>query len=76
MFNSFVVYCPQDSFLEDVSSILNTGEIPDLFDSDEFENIAMELKSALAEAQIPETFQAVYQFFFQVRYTCTFAFTL
>ncbi|XP_019625905.1 PREDICTED: LOW QUALITY PROTEIN: dynein heavy chain 6, axonemal-like [Branchiostoma belcheri] len=54
-----------ESFLEDVNSILNSGEVPDLFDNDELDAIAMELKSAALEAGIPDTRQAVYQLFIQ-----------
>eukprot|EP00058_Branchiostoma_floridae_P021107 XP_002606597.1 hypothetical protein BRAFLDRAFT_120109 [Branchiostoma floridae] len=54
-----------ESFLEDVNSILNSGEVPDLFDNDELDAISMELKSAALEAGIPDTRQAVYQLFIQ-----------
>ena len=57
----------QESFLEDVNCILNSGEVPDLFDNEEIDGIAMELKSAAAEAQIPDTRSDVYNFFIRVR---------
>ena len=55
--------------MEDVNCILNSGEVPDLFDSEEIDGIAMELKGAAAEAQIPDTRVDVYNFFVQVKIT-------
>ncbi|XP_071963333.1 dynein axonemal heavy chain 6-like [Antedon mediterranea] len=54
-----------EAFLEDISSILNSGEVPDLFDNDDLESISMDLKRLAAEAEIPDTREAVYQFFIQ-----------
>ena len=62
----------QESFLEDVNCILNSGEVPDLFDNEEIDGIAMELKGAAAEAQIPDTRVDVYNFFVQVKKTSNF----
>lgn len=56
----------QESFLEDVNCILNSGEVPDLFDNEEIDGIAMELKAAAAESQIPDTRIDVYNFFIRV----------
>lgn len=55
----------QESFLEDVNCILNTGEVPDLFDQEELDNITMELKNQAAGLDIPDTRAAIYQFFIQ-----------
>ncbi|XP_071833092.1 dynein axonemal heavy chain 6-like isoform X4 [Apostichopus japonicus] len=55
----------KESFLEDVNSVLNSGEVPDLFDSDDLDTITMDLKRAAAEAEVPDTRDAVYQFFIQ-----------
>ncbi|KAL8598268.1 hypothetical protein ACOMHN_035218 [Nucella lapillus] len=55
----------KESFLEDINCILNSGEVPDLFDNEETDGIAMELKSAANSADIPDTRAAVYQFFIQ-----------
>ncbi|ESO83512.1 hypothetical protein LOTGIDRAFT_133247 [Lottia gigantea] len=55
----------KESFLEDINCILNSGEVPDLFDNEELDGITMDLKSAAAEADIPDTRVAVYQFFIQ-----------
>ena len=46
--------------------MLNSGEVPDLFDNEELDGIAMDLKSAAAQASIPDTRQDVYQFFIEV----------
>ena len=46
--------------------MLNSGEVADLFDSEEMDGIAMELKAAAAEASIPDTRQAVYVLFIEV----------
>ena len=56
----------QESFLEDINSMLNSGEVPDLFDNEEMDGIAMDLKSAAAQSSIPDTRQDVYQFFVEV----------
>lgn len=53
----------KESFLEDINCILNSGEVPDLFDNEELDGIMMELKSAANAADVPETRVAVYQFF-------------
>ena len=49
-----------------MNCILNSGEVPDLFDNEEIDGISMELKSAAAESQIPDTRADVYNFFVQV----------
>lgn len=53
----------KESFLEDINCILNSGEVPDLFDSEERDGIRMDLKQAASEADIPDTQESVYQFF-------------
>ncbi|XP_071080158.1 dynein axonemal heavy chain 6-like [Haliotis cracherodii] len=53
----------KETFLEDINCILNSGEVPDLFDNEELDGINMDLKGAAAEADIPDTRTAVYQFF-------------
>ncbi|XP_074663059.1 dynein axonemal heavy chain 6-like [Tubulanus polymorphus] len=55
----------KESFLEDINCILNSGEVPDLFDNEELDGIAINLKSAAAQEEIPDTREAVYQFFIQ-----------
>lgn len=49
--------------MEDINCILNSGEVPDLFDSEERDGIRMDLKQAASEADIPDTQESVYQFF-------------
>ena len=50
-----------------MNCILNSGEVPDLFDNEEIDGIAMELKTAAAVNQIPDTRADVYNFFVQVK---------
>ncbi len=57
----------QESFLEDINCLLNSGEVPDLFDDDEIDTLAMEMKSITSEAGIPDTRTDVFNFFIQVR---------
>ncbi|XP_064622088.1 dynein axonemal heavy chain 6-like isoform X2 [Lineus longissimus] len=54
-----------ETFLEDINCILNSGEVPDLFDNEELDGIAINLKRAAAEADVPDTRNAVYEFFIQ-----------
>lgn len=56
----------QESFLEDINSVLNSGEISDLYDKEEIDGIALNLKREAAAADIPDDKQALYQFFIQV----------
>lgn len=51
-----------ESFLEDINSILNTGEVPNLFAPDETEMIVSELR-ALAKNEGKETKDLILQFF-------------
>ncbi|XP_038073413.1 dynein heavy chain 6, axonemal-like isoform X3 [Patiria miniata] len=55
----------KETFLEDINCVLNSGEVPDLFDNDDLDSITMDMKRAAAEAEIPDTREAVYQFFIQ-----------
>ncbi|XP_071789676.1 dynein axonemal heavy chain 6-like isoform X2 [Asterias amurensis] len=55
----------KETFLEDINCVLNSGEVPDLFDNDDLDSITMDLKRAAAEAEVPDTREAVYQFFIQ-----------
>ena len=58
-----------------MNCILNSGEVPDLFDNEETDWIAMELKTAASHANIPDTRQAVFQFFVQVLCDLSFIIT-
>jgi dynein heavy chain len=51
---------PQESFLEDVNNILNSGEVPNLFAKDELEQIDAEMRP-IAEAK--KIYDNMYNFF-------------
>ena len=53
-----------ESFLEDINNILNTGEVPNLFENDETENILSDLRPKLKELKI-ETKDQILQYFVQ-----------
>ena len=53
----------QEGFLEDVSNILNTGEVPGLLSHDEVGKIVEDLRPVAAAAGIPETRDNVYRLF-------------
>ncbi|KAJ3068328.1 Dynein heavy chain 6, axonemal [Podochytrium sp. JEL0797] len=53
----------KETFLEDINSILNSGEVPNLFEIDEREKILGDLRSVAREAGLPEDRDSVYQFF-------------
>ncbi|KAK7488391.1 hypothetical protein BaRGS_00020365, partial [Batillaria attramentaria] len=55
----------KESFLEDINCILNSGEVPDLFDNEEMDGITMDLKGEAMAADVSDTRAAVYQFFIQ-----------
>ncbi|XP_070181014.1 dynein axonemal heavy chain 6-like [Littorina saxatilis] len=55
----------KEAFLEDINCILNSGEVPDLFDNEELDGITMDLKADANAADVPDTRAAVYQFFIQ-----------
>jgi len=44
-----------ESFLEDINNILNSGEVPNLFPQDEMDRIIADMSPALKEAGIPES---------------------
>lgn len=52
-----------ESFLEDINSILNSGEVPNLFEFDERERILGELRPLCRENELPEDRDSVSQFF-------------
>ncbi|XP_073527968.1 dynein axonemal heavy chain 14 isoform X2 [Phyllobates terribilis] len=53
----------QDSFLEDITCILNSGDVPDLFDREELDGLLVELKAEAAEANMSDGPQSVLSFF-------------
>ncbi|KAI9224248.1 dynein heavy chain and region D6 of dynein motor-domain-containing protein [Blastocladiella britannica] len=52
-----------EAFLEDINGILNTGDVPNLFDMDEREQIIGNLRQVAREKGYPEDRDTVYQFF-------------
>ncbi|KAJ3052746.1 Dynein heavy chain 6, axonemal [Rhizophlyctis rosea] len=52
-----------ETFLEDINNVLNSGEVPNLFETDEREKILGELRPICREKGIPEDRDSVYQFF-------------
>ncbi|KAJ3137918.1 Dynein heavy chain 6, axonemal [Physocladia obscura] len=52
-----------ESFLEDINNILNSGEVPNLFPTDEREKILGDLRPIAREKGIPEDRDSVYQLF-------------
>jgi dynein heavy chain len=52
-----------ETFLEDINNILNSGEVPNLFEFDEREKILGELRPIAREKGLPEDRDSVYQFF-------------
>ncbi|XP_077994098.1 dynein axonemal heavy chain 6-like [Glandiceps talaboti] len=43
-----------EEFLEDINNILNSGEVPNLFEADEYERVIMAVRPKAKEAGIPE----------------------
>lgn len=41
----------EEEFLEDVNNILNSGEVPNLFEGDEFEKIVLDARDACNESK-------------------------
>jgi hypothetical protein len=56
----------QDSFIEDIESILNSGTVVDLFDPDEFDALTMELKNDAYTVGMSDTNAQLREFFYQV----------
>lgn len=51
-----------EEFLEDINNILNSGEVPNLFESDEIERYLQPVRPLAKEAGYPETRDGVFQF--------------
>ncbi|MBN3302923.1 DYH6 protein, partial [Amia calva] len=57
----------EDSFLEDINCIVNSGEVPGLFDNEEIDGIAVQLNT-VAEGSVNDSREELYAFFLkQVR---------
>ena len=54
-----------ERFLEDINNILNTGEVPGLWENDELTKIADELRPVCQQMGIPETRDNLYRLFVQ-----------
>jgi len=53
-----------EEFLEDINNILNSGEVPNLFEADEYERNIIACRPAAKDAGIPEgNRDAIYDFF-------------
>ncbi|XP_059839458.1 dynein axonemal heavy chain 6-like [Hypanus sabinus] len=55
----------QASFLEDLNYMVNLGQVPGLFESEELDNVIMELKKYEREGNISDNKEALYRFFLQ-----------
>jgi len=53
----------QEGFLEDISNVLNTGEVPGLFANDEVTKIVEDLRPVAVNMGIPDTRDNVYRLF-------------
>ncbi|KAF5272727.1 hypothetical protein FQA39_LY07754 [Lamprigera yunnana] len=54
----------QEEFLEDINSILNSGEVPNLFESDELEKVLIATRPAAKEAGVSEgNRDGIYEYF-------------
>ncbi|XP_075255484.1 dynein axonemal heavy chain 6-like isoform X3 [Convolutriloba macropyga] len=54
-----------EDFLEDINSILNSGEVPELFDKEEIDGICIDIKNLAMEKELPDTQTALYGFFLE-----------
>lgn len=53
----------QESFLEDVNNILNSGEVPNLFEADEYEKIISDVNPFAKAAGVPDSRELVFAHF-------------
>ena len=53
----------KESFLEDINNILNTGEVPNLFDDNELNSITSSMRPIAQAAGLPLTKVALYSIF-------------
>jgi len=56
----------KDSFLEDINNILNTGEVPNLFEIAELEGIRSDVRPLAKEAKKIDTNEVLWQHFVQL----------
>ncbi|XP_042301519.1 LOW QUALITY PROTEIN: dynein axonemal heavy chain 14 [Sceloporus undulatus] len=55
----------QETFLEDLSCILKSGQVPNLFEKDELDNIIIALTSAAEKVEHSNSIEDIYSFFLQ-----------
>nr|XP_028577583.1 dynein heavy chain 14, axonemal [Podarcis muralis] len=55
----------QEAFLEDLSCILKSGQVPNLFEKEELDNIMVPLVSVAEKAKYSNTIDDIYSFFLQ-----------
>ncbi|KAF7254360.1 Dynein heavy chain 6, axonemal [Varanus komodoensis] len=55
----------QESFLEDLSCILKSGQVPNLFEKEELDNIIVPLTSVAEKAKHPNKIENIYSFFLE-----------
>ncbi|XP_032872211.1 dynein heavy chain 2, axonemal [Amblyraja radiata] len=55
----------EENFLEDINNILSSGEVPNLFKVDEFEEIKNALLDEAKNESIPETNEGIFNFFME-----------
>ncbi|XP_063728306.1 dynein axonemal heavy chain 6-like isoform X2 [Symsagittifera roscoffensis] len=55
----------KEEFLEDINSILNSGEVPELFDKEEIDGICIDIKNIAMDRELPDTATALYNFFLE-----------
>jgi dynein heavy chain len=53
----------QESFLEDINNILNSGEVPNLLGNDDMEAIGAAMRPLMMTAGLPVTKQGIYAYF-------------
>ncbi|XP_060520964.1 dynein axonemal heavy chain 6 [Cylas formicarius] len=53
----------QEDFLEDINNILNSGDVPNLFDADEYEKVIIGCREPAKTAGFPDTRDHIYEFF-------------
>lgn len=54
----------KEDFLEDINNILNSGEVPNLFEGDDYEKIILNTRQACIDAKYPDTSrEGIFDFF-------------
>jgi hypothetical protein len=56
-------FTSQESFLEDINNILNSGEVPNLLGNDDMEAIGAAMRPLMMTAGLPVTKQGIYAYF-------------